>query len=356
MVFAKLLLLVPITLYTLLLSFVYLILSDNLPMDLSAIQSMFLFLPYWLLYLPLVLAIPITFVLYRNLAFILVTVAVLNFFQISESYVWSNSNEIAPPSSENIRILSFNMGGSRDLEAIKSYIEKIKPDIMIIQETRDFRVEKITASNWSIHCAKLLCTASRFPLKFKQKFTRENPKKGGFAGINHEITLKPTNAVSEQGTGDKINDRAISKTAKDKDSEPRGIVLSVFNVHLDTPRKAIEALLQLNKSTDHILNNNYLYRAKESDKITQALKMQDNIIVAGDFNMTVNDPIYRKYWSQYQNAFSSTGSGFGFTKYTSWHGIRIDHILLQSKFKIQQTFVGPSFGGDHRPVIADISL
>ncbi len=56
----------------------------------------------------------------------------------------------------------------------------------------------------------------------------------------------------------------------------------------------------------------------------------------------------------FTNAFSEADLGLGATKETSWHGIRIDHVLLGPGWACERAWVGPSIGGDHRPLIADV--
>jgi endonuclease/exonuclease/phosphatase (EEP) superfamily protein YafD len=76
----------------------------------------------------------------------------------------------------------------------------------------------------------------------------------------------------------------------------------------------------------------------------------------GDFNLPVESAIYRANWAGFTNAFSQQGLGFGYTKHTRWHGIRIDHVLARSGWDIERAWVGPSAGGDHLPVIVELHL
>jgi endonuclease/exonuclease/phosphatase (EEP) superfamily protein YafD len=78
-------------------------------------------------------------------------------------------------------------------------------------------------------------------------------------------------------------------------------------------------------------------------------------VIAGDFNMPTDSDIYQLYWSSYTNAFSAAGLGFGYTKFTRWHGIRIDHILAGPGWRCRRSWVGPDVGSDHRPVLAELT-
>jgi endonuclease/exonuclease/phosphatase (EEP) superfamily protein YafD len=72
--------------------------------------------------------------------------------------------------------------------------------------------------------------------------------------------------------------------------------------------------------------------------------------------MPVDSAIYRRYWSAWQNAFSTAGLGFGYTKYTRRWGIRIDHVLAGDEWRVLEARVGPDLGGDHRPVVVKLEL
>ncbi len=82
----------------------------------------------------------------------------------------------------------------------------------------------------------------------------------------------------------------------------------------------------------------------------------DAIVVLGDFNLPVESVIYRRHWGDMRNAFSYGGLGFGFTRYAGWIRARIDHILVDEGWQVVRSFVGPDFGSDHRPMIADLIL
>ena len=79
------------------------------------------------------------------------------------------------------------------------------------------------------------------------------------------------------------------------------------------------------------------------------------LVITGDFNMPVESRIYQRHWSSFTNAFSAAGLGFGHTKETRWHGIRIDHVLVGEGWQCLDAFVAPRhLGGDHRPMVADL--
>ena len=66
--------------------------------------------------------------------------------------------------------------------------------------------------------------------------------------------------------------------------------------------------------------------------------------------------IYRNYWGSYGNAFANCGHGFGYSKLSGKSGIRIDHVLYDSRMECTSAYVLGSLGGDHRPLFATLRL
>ena len=127
--------------------------------------------------------------------------------------------------------------------------------------------------------------------------------------------------------------------------------LLVVNVHLDTPRSGIEPIL---KSVSYReLRPSIRLRDAGSAAMTAWLgDTPANCIVGGDFNMTCESVIFRRYWSRFDDAFGEAGLGLGHTKFTHWHGVRIDHVLHGSALRCTECRVGLDVGSDHVPVIA----
>ena len=72
--------------------------------------------------------------------------------------------------------------------------------------------------------------------------------------------------------------------------------------------------------------------------------------------MPEDDSLYQQNFSDLNNAVAELALGFNYTKFTSWHGVRIDHILYSDGISIQDVAVLKSFKGDHRPVKATLLL
>lgn len=136
-------------------------------------------------------------------------------------------------------------------------------------------------------------------------------------------------------------------------------------VDLLTPRRALTTVLDSKKVLDltktAYAQTRIAHRWQESEDLSRWLSgFPEPKIIAGDFNLTVDSGIYRGLWSEYQNAFSRTEFGFGHTKRTKInifkYTARIDHILSTQDLLPTRCWVGPDFGSDHLPLIADFTL
>ncbi len=80
----------------------------------------------------------------------------------------------------------------------------------------------------------------------------------------------------------------------------------------------------------------------------------DTIVLAGDFNLTAEHPLFCRDWSDYRDAFAWTSWGLGHTMFTRLIGLRIDHILCGPAWRPRRCVVGPDVGSAHLPVVADL--
>lgn len=132
---------------------------------------------------------------------------------------------------------------------------------------------------------------------------------------------------------------------------PAGELL-IYGVHLETPRQGVEGLINRGVIGRYDMQGATDVQIYESATASSLIPRSQNIIVAGDFNLPANNPIYREYWGTLQNAFLRMGKGFGHTKFTRWHGVRIDHVLTDPEWTVLKAEAGPQLGGDHRPMFA----
>ena len=78
-------------------------------------------------------------------------------------------------------------------------------------------------------------------------------------------------------------------------------------------------------------------------------------ILCGDFNNTAFSWVYRELSKNKQDAFKEAGKGLGRT-FNYWYPLRIDFILLDSSFNVNnfKTYNVPY--SDHYPILARVNL
>ncbi|MCI4667712.1 MAG: endonuclease/exonuclease/phosphatase family protein [Bacteroidia bacterium] len=95
-----------------------------------------------------------------------------------------------------------------------------------------------------------------------------------------------------------------------------------------------------------------------SNYVSQQIKLEQKIILAGDFNNTPYHPRFRKLLSE--TGLKDSRQGFGnqatFPQQLGWFGIPLDHILYSEGIMIKDRKVGRELGSDHRPVLCDFTF
>lgn len=80
------------------------------------------------------------------------------------------------------------------------------------------------------------------------------------------------------------------------------------------------------------------------------------VVLGGDFNAPVGDPVFREMPSDLRDAFEEAGSGWGNTIFNAFPMHRIDRIFASSQFVCMSARALKTEGSDHRMVIADLIL
>ncbi len=290
--------------------------------------TLFLFGPRWPILLPLLLLAPLA-VLFRRRSllwlFAALVLAVGPYMGLA--LPWNRvAGYFAPPPDLTLRIVTYNAGGTTD-EAVIRMAQTVQPDILTLNEWHGSRAlpEALTAGR-HVSRAGGNVVLSRLPIESAERL--------------HSEALKPW----EQRTM-----RCRLQTAWGP--------IQLVCLHLETPRKGLSEVVDSHWHGLDALRQNTAKRRAESLLVSRfAREFTGPAIVAGDFNTPVESRIYQSHWAGWQNAFSQAGCGLGYTKYTRLYGVRIDHVLVTSHWRVLSVRVGPDLGGDHRPVVAELGL
>lgn len=296
--------------------------------------TLILFGPRWIIFLPLVILFPLAVVKSRRM---LLPLAIALIIILGPIMGYSLPlGKLRSANLHPLRVLTCNLqNGKFNLPKLDALIENSRPDIVALQECP--ANQKINALEGWHHIGEGdLHVFSRFPL------VKGDFKKAAVPQHRWPRTCFLYCSI-KMPTGN----------------------LTFATVHLPSPRYGLQNILDrttfVSLKRKKLLIDETEYRRGMSKEVAGIVaSLPSPKIIAGDFNMTVEGAIYRKFWSGYSNAFSQVGLGFGRTERANIGGlplaVRIDHILTGAGLVPRICEVGPDIGSDHLPVIADIAM
>jgi endonuclease/exonuclease/phosphatase (EEP) superfamily protein YafD len=291
-----------------------------------------LFGPRWVYATPALVLTPLALALRRRLlwpiglALVVVLVPIMGF-----CFPWAR---LAAATGPRLRVLTYNVNcGAVGREEMAGLLAQVQPDVVDLQECPTGFYDAVFRG-WHVCAEGELFTASRYPIR----------RRDAMAGLHppHTWPRQSMLLVSVEGPFGEIG---------------------LCNVHLPSPRYGLCEVLDRHRliapERTALLERETTNREDQSAAIEQAAAgLLPDVIVGGDFNMPTDSTIYRRDWSRYSNAFSSSGLGFGYTILSPYRGcpfgVRIDHVLCGASWAPARAWVGPDVGSDHLPLIADL--
>ena len=253
-----------------------------------------------------------------------------NIYKFSEKKIFLNDD--LKVMSYNVRLFNhYNWStDSTIVKKISSFIAEKEPDVLSIQEYYD---------------------AENLQLKYPYQFikTKSNFNKFGLA-IFSKFNIINSGSLDLKESANNI---IYTDILKDKDT------IRVYNIHLES--------LKMNTSQENfgIINSDKLLEQMEASFQKQAKQVElflqhekkwdGKKILCGDFNNTAFSWVYRELSNEKQDAFKEAGKGLGKT-FNYWYPLRIDFILTDANFDINnfKTFDIPY--SDHYPILARLNL
>ena len=241
-----------------------------------------------------------------------------------------NSPDPAPANAKlQLKVMTYNIDGQPDHPAVTAEIEKAKPDIVFLQEA--LYVPSMFKKGW--HVAGPFggsMIASRSPLKeIEDRQLRNAPDWRRYVRCKTEV---------------------------------HGVPITLYGLHLDTPREALQALREYKLDGISNFEGDAMTRVYRAQAVAEALRKEKGpVIVAGDFNAPQPSMICKSLErAGLRDAFAEAGRGYGYTYghatklKTSY--VRIDHIMVGNGWGVASCEAGSDEGSDHRPVTADLYL
>ena len=214
------------------------------------------------------------------------------------------------PRVQRFRVLTCNVHyADLDADRLGELISATAPDFVALQEwSPAYSLSKVFSEpGWYIHTGQYTCAASRYPIREMQVFPLSEQ------------------GVEREGTAC----RYLIKTPTDN--------IQCFNLYLISPSVSLSGVQRRPERLGDGLRENISVRRRESELASRwAESFTGPRLLAGDFNLPVESAIYRRYWSPYTNAFSVAGWGFGYSRLTPWHGVRIDHVLAGPGWQVER--------------------
>lgn len=290
--------------------------------------TVLLYGPRWIYAIPLLLLVPLAFLWHRRLLWVLGLAALIIAWPLMGLNLpfrfWGGGGE------QSLRVLTYNVHRWEVKgEEFKALLDETGADLAAVQECASPRSWKLPPE-WHVAKAVYSMVVSRYPI-----LRTEVSKRGAEANGIYCVIDTPEG--------------------------PLGFVC----VDLLTPRRALDHILDREKIFDldqiDVTQQMIAQREEESAALAAWIASfpEERKIIAGDFNLTVDSSIYRRYWSNWVNAFGSSEFGYGHTKNTKInifnYTARIDHIMATPHFRPLRSWTGYDFGSDHLPLLADFT-
>ncbi len=283
--------------------------------------------PRWLLFLPALALVPSVAWLRLRWPALALGMALTLFVGISGLNVpWRNLVCSREESPARLRLLTCNVQrGDLRTDELARLVREAQPDVILLQEcSLEDPHAIVDREGWHVRSAGEFCLASRHPI------------------VDFEVLRRP--------------DKLYRIVAVRATVSCFGELVPVVSVHLMTPRRGLEAIIGSPLEGIGAFREVAAVQRFESGLVRHWIEQTPGLIlVAGDFNLTVEHPVYRRDWSDYRDAFSWASWGFGHTMFTRLIGLRIDHILCGIDWRPTSCWVGPDVGSAHRPIIADLT-
>jgi endonuclease/exonuclease/phosphatase family metal-dependent hydrolase len=240
----------------------------------------------------------------------------------------------------SMRLLSFNINsGYSGIAAIAEQISSYHPDIVLIQEGGNGEIAGALRARYPhVHASTQFTLASRFPI-----LEATDPDRIPFYSRQRSPRFM----------------RYLIQT-------PLGVT-ALYSIHPISPRGALhvhrfrDALHQvrtgafLEGDAEAQLGGNTGLRALQiAAAADMASDERASVIVAGDTNLPGLSNILRKNLGRYQDAFSASAWGFGYTYPSDRPFLRLDRIMAGPGFRFTSFDVGCRGVSDHLCVVADI--
>ena len=262
-------------------------------------------------------------------------------------FCWSLHPPEPAPGDLTLRVMTWNIKyGRYDLAPLMIELVRRSPDVVFFQDAPNAMRGPLGEyfKDWQVRTSGQYVIASRYPLSEAELHELPSTGRHGYQNfLRCRMQIGPK-------------------------------VVSLYNVHFKTPRRSLNEFRTVKRKPWHLpeairsFDKNVRLRQVQADSMADHLSREPGpVILAGDLNApdaSLACATLRE--TGLRDAFAERGKGYGFTyghflfKHrlpwlrVSW--MRIDHVMVNSRFRTQRCFAGSGRASDHRPVIADLIL
>jgi vancomycin resistance protein VanJ len=299
------------------------------------VGTVLMYAPRWVWLLPLAVLMPGVLAVRRaKLFWVLLIAALVAIGPVMRLCIpWQG---VLTPSGEaaarvRLRLVTCNVDRKMlDAPALASFIRETSPDVVVLQGCAPAHAGLLFSADegWRVHQEDQYCLA-----------------------VRGEVTADGGEPIDDSDTGmGWAGTVAMTFRLRTGANEIR-----LANVHFATPRMPLEALAHFMPETPQLMRVNIESRRRQFRLLDDWAQRADSpVVVAGDFNTTIDSALYREHLSRFTNAFGVAGFGWGDTHFTGLTRARIDHIVGGRGVQFRRCWVGPAVGSAHRPVVADL--
>lgn len=293
---------------------------------------------------PLLILLNILFAIYWLLKlkkqFLLsVFVLVIGYSYVTSLYKFSGTTNIEDDSS--ISVMNFNVRLFNVYDWIKekgieteivALIKRESPDVISFQEYHPHKNVDL----------------SFYPYKY-EKLSGQRIKYG--QAIFSKYPIVSSGSIEFPNTA---NNAIYVDVVKASDT------LRIYNVHLQSLRIDANKEALTSENSERLLKRVGATFKMQQSQAELFLEHKQNspyqMIICGDFNNTTNSYVYNKIKGDLVDTFESAGHGFGSTFDFKYFPVRIDFILVDDAFQINNFTTFNEKLSDHYPILTKVNL
>ena len=245
--------------------------------------------------------------------------------------------QLGRPGPHRVKVLAYNIKGALGgFDRISAQVNTLDPDVVIFSEARGWSDDSVIErqlreqfAGWDSILGGDVYIASRWPFVSSESLP-----------LGHTLTHDPSL--------DRKKVRALVQA-------PFGR-FQVLGVHLRTAAYGRTLSRELRKAPAYLKHTGQVRRDQTDDLLAWTARIQEPLILAGDFNTPPAGRIYGSLAGAFGDSFAERGSGWGYT-YPSDHPLlRIDYIFHSRQWQVVRCVNGPEHGSDHRSIFAELAL